>query len=369
MARDIPVYKGPASKPVKKAKPLKSSSSGGGGGSSGSSSSGGGGGGSSSSDAKKLKKQQNEQARDQATRELVQLNANVDAKRGQRAVNSGSKLVLNRLVNGLMDVRDEGLKSIDWSLRTKMDQINRTYNTSLKDFRQNQLDNESSEADSSFVNLMNRARESGDLLAEAMSQGAGESDVLRAQMQAVRNWSANQGEVNRSYFDTRTSINAGITDLNNSTRTARINEETSANSSRAQLWDDYYNQASDVYTQMANLDQQNYLLSGEISALKDSRKQPLGVLSYLGKGKDYENYKTPKISTKLSKSPDPYISPNAKRAADMATRVWEDPGVSAATKNWTGAAGSTVKLNNAGLSAAPMNLARKGPEGATLRKW
>ena len=364
MARDIPIYKGPASKPVKKLKKSNNggtSNNGGGG--------GGGGGGSSAADAKKLKKQQNEQARDQATREVTQINANIDAKRGQRAVNKGSKLVLDRLVNGLTDVRDAGLKSIDQSLRTKMGQIKRTYDTSLKDFRQNQLDNESSEADSSFANLMNRARESGDLLAEAMSQGAGESDTLRAQMQAVRNWSANQAEVNRSYFDTRTSINAGITDLNNSTRTAKINEETSANSSRAQLWDDYYNQASDVYTQMANLDQQNYLLGGEIKALKGSRKQPLGVLSYLGKGKDYENYKTPKTSTKLSKVPDPYVSPNAKRASDMATRAWDDPGVSAATKNWTGEAGSSKDLNSAGLIAAPVNLARKAPEGATLRKW
>ena len=64
MARDIPIYKGPASKPVKKAKPLKSSGGGGGGSSRGG---GGGGGGSSSADAKKLKKQQNEQARDQAS--------------------------------------------------------------------------------------------------------------------------------------------------------------------------------------------------------------------------------------------------------------------------------------------------------------
>ena len=48
MARDIPVYKGPASKPVKKAKPLRISGGGGGG---GSSSGGGGGGGSSSADA------------------------------------------------------------------------------------------------------------------------------------------------------------------------------------------------------------------------------------------------------------------------------------------------------------------------------
>ena len=369
MARDIPVYKGPASKPVKKAKPLKNGDSSGGGGRGGGGG-GGGGGGSSASDAKKLKKQQNQQARDQATRELVQIDANIDAKRGQRGVNKGSKLVLDRLVNGLSNVREAGLQSIEQSLRTKMDQINRTYNASLGDFRQNQQDNEAAESDSSFENLMNRARESGDLLAEAMSQGAGESDVLRAQMQAVRNWSANQGEVNRSYFDTRTSINAGITDLNNSTRTAMINEETSANSSRAQLWDDYYNQASDVYTQMANLDQQNYLLTGEITALKDSRTNSQSVLKHLGKGKDFETYKTPTLGrVRQLGGTQSYVSPNAHRAADMATRAWEDPGVSAATKNWTGEAGSSTKLNNTGLSAAPVNLARKGPEGATLRKW
>src|SRR5690606_21086506 len=111
-------------------------------------------------------------------------------------------------------VRNSVLAGIEQSLMSKIDAINETFAAAMGDFNTDLRENEKSEADATFANLTNRARERGDLITQALSQGAGESDVLRTQQQALRNWSANQADVNRSFFDTRNSVNAAISDLN-----------------------------------------------------------------------------------------------------------------------------------------------------------
>ena len=63
-------------------------------------------------------------------------------------------------------------------------------------------------------------------LAQAALQGAGETDTLRGQFMAVRNWDANQADVNRSYFDTTRSINSSLQDLNSDVRQQRVNLAT-----------------------------------------------------------------------------------------------------------------------------------------------
>src|SRR5690606_34588698 len=89
-------------------------------------------------------------------------------------------------------------------------------------------DNEKAESDNSFGNLINLARERADILAETALQGAGESDTLKSQVMALRNWDANQGETNRAYFDTNRAISNAVTELNADTRTARMNVHSQA---------------------------------------------------------------------------------------------------------------------------------------------
>lgn len=320
--------------------------------------------------ASKARTAANNSARAGANTDIERLNAQITAKEGQKATNQASLDALKTLTGGgLQGVRDTQLKAIDDSLNTKLAQITATFDTSVGDFRENLRDNEATEADASFANLSNRARERGDLMTQALSQGAGESDIAKSQLQALRNWAANQGDVARSFFDTRTSINSAITDLNNATRTSKINEETSANSSRGGIWDDYYGAQADAYTQMSNLDQQNYLLQGEISSAEEQKGQSTGLLAWLDSGKNAEDWVAPTKKTTAAAKPPSYTSPYAAKAAEAAGSTWTNPGVSKETKEFKGEAQSEGSLNSSLVTTGTGTPARKKPEGATLRKW
>ena len=191
-------------------------------------------------------------------------------------------------------------------------------------------DNEKSESDASFANLGNRVRESSDLLSEAAQQGAGETDTLRSQLMAVRNWDANQGEVNRSYFDTLRSANSAITDLNADTRTAQVNMMGQLRSDQEQVWANYYNQRADAYTQLGNM-----------------------------MANPYSNA---------------YSKKGAKSAysgmAKAASSAWKNPGIGDAERNWQGSVQAEEgRQNFSDIRAAAVPKERKRPEGATLREW
>lgn len=321
----------------------------------------------------------NNAARQSARTDIERLNAEITANLAKRTANLTSLEALKKLVGtgpgSHAAVRDNALATIDRALKDKLAQITATFETTRDDFFANLRDNEESEADSSFSNLANRAREKQDLVTQALSQGAGESDILRAQLQALRNWSANQGDINRAFFDTRSSINSGITDLNAATRTGRMNEELAANAARAERWDDYYEALGSTYTEMANIDQQNYLLNAENAAIERQKEVATGLLKWLDSGKNAADYKPPALKSTAASKPPKFTSQYAQKAAEAAGSVWKDPGLSAETQNWQGAALSTGGLNTAQLWNAPENTALTGstrprrPEGATLRRW
>ena len=191
-------------------------------------------------------------------------------------------------------------------------------------------DNEKSEHDATQANLANRARERGDIIANATGVGVGETDLLRAQLMAARNWGANQQDVNRAFFDTQRSINSQITDLNQDTKQSRFNLSNQANKDRGSVWDAYYNQVTDTWNQIANLEGSN----------------------------SNESYKVQ------------FADANDK-AATAAASAWNDPGVSEDVQNWKGRETTEKYLNNSALWAAAErgNKQSKRPEGATLRTW
>lgn len=322
---------------------------------------------------RQARQRENRGARSSANSTLDDLNAKLAARRGQKQTNLSSLEALKSLVGGkgkLADVRRDTLAEIGQSLETKMAQIETTFENAMEGYNANQRDNEATEADTSYSNLANRARERGDTTEQALSQGAGESDILRAQMQALRNWQQNQENINRSYFDTQSSINSAISGLNQDTRTSMINEEQGANSARGQTWDDYYSAAADTFTQMSNLDQQNYLLSGEIDSIKDQKGSSQAVLDWLNSGKNYEDYEEPESASKRVSGQAPaYESEYAQKAANAAGSSWKDPGVSKATENWEGAEGSDATLASSTNTRGGTTANRKRPEGATLRRW
>jgi hypothetical protein len=225
------------------------------------------------------------------------------------------------------------------ALNTKLANINLDYKQTdadiLKSYgeRAGQLDlsrkdNQKAEADASFANLANRARERSSTLEQTALQGAGETDTLKSQLMALRNYSANQQDINRSFYDTQRSVNSSITGLNADTRTARLNALQQRNKAKEESYTNYYNQKADAYTQQGNL-----------SANPNSNQ--------FGKNKGAFN-----------------------NAASMTGKAWKDPGAPASITNWKGTVKATEEhLNNSKLGTAVTNLAEKKPEGATLRKW
>lgn len=204
-------------------------------------------------------------------------------------------------------------------------------------------DNEKASSSQTVANANNAARERANVLSEAMANGAGESDALRAQQMSLNNWQANQSEVNRNYFDTATSINSSLTDLETDTRSARVQNFIQAEADKNQLWSNYYDQRSETLTQLGNVQGQ--------------RAEYLGLANEARGGK--------KIRRRRKKAQD--ASEEAfMDAADEAGRSHESRDVPGRLTDWQGrepfraAAPRTTFLDTGPLAA---------PEGATLRKF
>lgn len=315
----------------------------------------------------------NNAARNSASSQKSQLQAAIDAALAQKGANQSKLDALSGLVGGgLAAGRDTHLKGIEGDLKLLLDQAFANYGSTLGDINTGLRDNEKSESDSTFGNLANRARESMDLVMQALSQGAGESDVLKTQLQALRNWSSNQGEVNRSYFDTLTSTNSALTDLNVGTKSTMTGYELDANQRKSGVWTDFYSGMADSYTQMDNLATNNYLLDKEIAANQGQMSSQDALIAWLDAGRSADTFVAPAAQAAAANDP---FKGYAKEAAEWAGKAWENPGVSEATKSWEGQAAVTGQLNTSQPWAAVTNESEKGagkpkrPEGATLRKW
>ena len=187
-------------------------------------------------------------------------------------------------------------------------------------------DNLAAAADTSFLNLANRVRERMDIISQAAAMGAGESDSLRAQMQALRNWDAAQGDINRAFYDTQRSLGSTATELEVETRTARINAERQAIDDEAQLWQTFYSQKADALTQLGNISANPY-------------------------------------SNQFGVAPTAFAE-----AAAAAGQAYEAPEVPSELTEWSGVEPETTKLNTYQPASAG-NLSTGEPEGATLRRW
>ena len=232
------------------------------------------------------------------------------------------------LSNGFKSALDKRLANIDTAAKQGDEVLMAGYNARLNVLEQLGLDNEKAEAGASWANLSNRAREASDILTEIATQGAGETDQLKAQLIAARNWAANQQEVNRSFYDSQSSNFNALTDLNADTRSARYNLANQSMSDREQAWATYQNQMSDASTQLGNIYSNPYS----------------------------DSYKTDSKAA-------------WQRMVDTTKDVWTNPGVSDEIRNWQGTSQPRMQqLNNARLEGALPEVGKpRRPEGSTLR--
>jgi hypothetical protein len=186
--------------------------------------------------------------------------ANAAAKAQSAKQNAATKALAEGqygLLAGFGTQRDTKLGNIAAALQKSQDLLLQNYGTAARGLGDNKLDNEKAQGDASYDNVANAVRERSSILDQAASQGAGETDAIRAQLQALRNYSANQGEVNRSYFDTLRNVNSAINSLNSDTATNRNNLFNQAESDKESAWANYYNQTADTWTQIQNIENAN----------------------------------------------------------------------------------------------------------------
>lgn len=249
---------------------------------------------------------------------------------GVKSTNDSPQIkALEELLNkGFAAARDTKLANIKKITDQQDAELLRGYDARTTSLLAADEDNEKAESDASFANLTNRARETGEMLDEFLVQGAGETDMLKAQLMSLRNWDANQADVNRSYFDTQRSVNSAINDLNATTRTARINLQTEALADQEQVHTNYYNQRADAYTQLGNI-----------------RANPYSD-SYKKDATDYANM------------------------AKEASQAWVNPGIDQKFLDWEGTVKPTEDtLTNTKVQAMQLQQPIKRPEGSTLRRW
>lgn len=315
----IPVYTpGPGGSPntTTTTDPDKNKGSSSGGSSSGG---GGGGGGGSTSDYRR-----------KAGKRYLDQAANLEAQ---------AKALQLALRSSYGDALETKLKNVGRTLRHQNGLLMDGYRQRVGALEGAVEDNEKAQGTQTLMNTQNLVRERNGALSEAMAQGAGESDIMQASMMSLRNWQANQGEVQRSLFDTLRSVNSSLTDLNVDTKTGRFNVVQQANADREQLYTNYYNQRSESLTQLGNI-------RGQQADYMDMAKE-------YGVGKGGDTGSAEKAFTRASKA---------------AGKAWENPGVPKKLRQWEGREQFEGPSGDPFQGGPSIDLGKK-PEGATLRSW
>lgn len=232
------------------------------------------------------------------------------------------------------------------------------YNDRVSSLEGASKDNDAAASDQSQANLSNRARERTNALSQAMSQGAGESDALRAEQMSLRSWEANQGEISRGFHDTLRSIRSSLADLNVDTKTARANLYLQAGEDRETAWQNFYTQQGDTWTNLGNIYGQAANTLGQADVLGTGR----------GKGKEWLSPGEVAVTKKgnAAAARDAF-----NKAAKFAGKAYADPGVPASVMGWEGTSdvSSSGYLGSSAYQQDDDAPARKRPEGASLRKW
>lgn len=269
----------------------------------------------------------------------AQARANAQAKANSKKQNDATRDLAQgqrKLIDSFGTQRDIKLSNINATLERGQQLLLKNYFAALGNLEQNRTNNDAAEADATFRNVANAVRERQDLLTQAAAQGAGETDLLKTQLQALRNFGSNQGEVNRAFFDTLTSINSSISGLNSDTATSRQNMFNQAESDKESAWANYYNQTADTWTQIHNIENSNTNTDSDTSE------------AYV---KTYANA--------------------ADEAAKAAAGSYKRLAPGADLTDWSGKGKAEERQLNTANRAATVNLGApmKKPEGATLRRW
>lgn len=299
-------------------------------------------------------------------------NAKLHARAGDELKKS---IVKNNLqIKGLDKQRDSAFKSIDEKLLREVG-ILLSNDAKIKlNYFDLAKDNDEAESDTSLSNLSNQRRERAQSLAQVQAQGGGETDALKAQGVALRNWAANQQPSNRSYSDSLTGVNNSIVDSDVTTGTNITNAIEQADTNKRDAFNQHKESVGAVLT--TNID-----LYGKMSdyyrQTSDAMQTKTEKVQQSGKPKNTTTKQwQSSAGTKTSKRYDKEVDNSflnmhkeEQKLADLNGLTYTAP---LATKEQLGFQ-ETPKLlqkqNTTDIDNAQLLTKQKRPEGATLRKW
>lgn len=183
--------------------------------------------------------------------------AGKDRTRGENQATQGILDALLASINGFTTGRDTQLKNADDALNRTLEGILSNYALAVGDYEDSALANDSDFDAKTAANVANRARERMSLLQQTASQGAGETDQMRAQIQAFLNASANQLEVNTAAADTDRSILSQIANSNSQAEAQRRSAWNQFQEARGGAMNDFYKNYNDTMTNAQRVVAQN----------------------------------------------------------------------------------------------------------------
>lgn len=198
----------------------------------------------------------------------AEVSARKQGKDRTRAENAATQGILDALFNsirGFETGRDTQLKNADDALNRTLEGILANYTLAVADYEDSANANAADYDAKTAANIANRARERMSLLQQAASQGAGETDQLRAQVQAFLNANANQLELDTARTDTERSILSQIANANSTAESQRRSAWAQNQEARGAAMNDFYKNYSDTMTNAQRVAAQNSNIDSDYS--------------------------------------------------------------------------------------------------------
>lgn len=189
-------------------------------------------------------------------------------KAQSRKQNEATQAIINQLLGTLKGYetgRDQLVQNADSALNSSLEGILNSLRLATQDYDETGTANDQEQAAKTAANITNRARERTALLSQAASQGAGETDQLRAQIQAFLNSDANQQEIDRSFFDTQRSINSQIAGAASQAETSRRSAWAQNQEAKGSAWNEYWKNVGDIWTNIQRTGAQNTNVDSDYS--------------------------------------------------------------------------------------------------------
>lgn len=236
------------------------------------------------------------------------------------------------------------------------------------------VDNDSAESDNSRSSMLNHRRERSQGLAQVQAQGGGETDALQAQATALRNWSANQQETNRSYADSLTSLNNSINDTNVQVRSEYNKAATDANNNMRDAYNQYWGaqgtilgEKADLYGQQKNL----YGQAADARGTKTDRTKTTGSSTNQTTHQytNFGNTAASRANERAARRAANGLVKNANQIAELSGKSYTGKAKTAEQLGYKEIQQQQFKQNMASLDNSMTLTKMKAPEGSTLRKW